>query len=60
MFYVCISTGHFALFLASDSDKEEVAQLESEFMMPVDRACLEMWHYIQTWLSNSEFIHGFC
>lgn len=41
--------------MASDSDKEEIAQLESESMAAVDQACLEMWHYVGTWLSSSEY-----
>lgn len=41
--------------MASDSDKEEIAQLESESMAAVDQACLEMWHYVRTWLSSSEY-----
>lgn len=41
--------------MASDSDKEEIAQLESESMAAVDQACLEMWHHVGTWLSNSEY-----
>lgn len=51
---MCFS-GHFAFFMASDSDKEEIAQLESESMAAVDQACLEMWHYVGTWLSSSEY-----
>lgn len=41
--------------MASDSDKEEIAQLESESMAAVDQACLEMWHHVGTWLSSSEY-----
>lgn len=41
--------------MASDSDKEEIAQLESESMAAVDQACLEMWHYVGTWLSSGEY-----
>lgn len=41
--------------MASDSDKEEIAQLESESMAAVDQACLEMWHYVGTWVSSSEY-----
>lgn len=44
--------GHFAIFLPVKSDTERIAQLESETMEAVDRACLEMWHYTSGWLSN--------
>lgn len=43
------SLGHFAIFLASDSDKEQTAQLESETMEAVAQACLEIWHFTQSW-----------
>ncbi|KAM7379552.1 hypothetical protein PAMP_005098 [Pampus punctatissimus] len=41
--------GHFAFFKSS---RKEIARLESETMEPVDRACLEFWHYVDGWLSN--------
>nr|XP_033506790.1 MAM and LDL-receptor class A domain-containing protein 1 [Epinephelus lanceolatus] len=45
--------GHFAFFTASQSPKEVIAQLESETMEAVDRACLEIWHYAEGWLSDA-------
>ncbi|XP_028283475.1 MAM and LDL-receptor class A domain-containing protein 2 [Parambassis ranga] len=47
------SLGHFALFTASSSNKEKTAQLESESMEAVNRACLEIWHYALMWLTNA-------
>ncbi|XP_039670520.1 MAM and LDL-receptor class A domain-containing protein 1 [Perca fluviatilis] len=44
--------GHFAFFTPSKSNREEIAQLESETMEGVDRACLEIWHYASGWLAN--------
>ncbi|XP_034743360.1 MAM and LDL-receptor class A domain-containing protein 1 [Etheostoma cragini] len=44
--------GHFAFFTPSNSKKEEIAQLVSETMEEVDRACLEIWHQANGWLAN--------
>nr|XP_046265191.1 MAM and LDL-receptor class A domain-containing protein 1 isoform X2 [Scatophagus argus] len=44
--------GHFAVFIPFVSEKQEIAQLESETMEPVDRACLELWHYAESWLNE--------
>ncbi|KAK1879509.1 MAM and LDL-receptor class A domain containing protein 1 [Dissostichus eleginoides] len=41
--------GHFAFFQLSDYTKGETAQLESETMEGVDRACLEIWHFVEGW-----------
>ncbi|KAK2822608.1 hypothetical protein Q5P01_022673 [Channa striata] len=46
------SLGHFAFFTSSESNKEEIAQLQSEKMEVVDKACLEFWHYAEGWLVN--------
>ncbi|XP_068593728.1 MAM and LDL-receptor class A domain-containing protein 1 isoform X2 [Cebidichthys violaceus] len=45
--------GHFAFFTASQPRREDIAQLESETMEAVDRACLEIWHHAQGWLINT-------
>ncbi|KAM9349890.1 apical endosomal glycoprotein [Symphorus nematophorus] len=42
-------SGHFVHFKAFESNKEEIARLESERMEAVDRACLELWHYAEGW-----------
>ncbi|XP_034038504.1 MAM and LDL-receptor class A domain-containing protein 1 [Thalassophryne amazonica] len=44
--------GHFAAFVSSQSNTEEIAQLESESMEAVDRACLEFWHYAVGWSTD--------
>ncbi|XP_074544676.1 MAM and LDL-receptor class A domain-containing protein 1 [Halichoeres trimaculatus] len=44
--------GHFAFFAAFEPDREETARLESETMEAVDQACLEIWHYVQGWIST--------
>ncbi|KAF7668436.1 hypothetical protein LDENG_00014610 [Lucifuga dentata] len=44
--------GHFALFLPSNINREEIARLESEPMEPTERACLEFWHYADGWALN--------
>ncbi|XP_070701014.1 MAM and LDL-receptor class A domain-containing protein 1 [Pempheris klunzingeri] len=42
--------GHFALFMPPQSNRLiETAQLESETMEAVDRACLEIWHHTDGW-----------
>ncbi|XP_067330349.1 MAM and LDL-receptor class A domain-containing protein 2 [Channa argus] len=46
------SLGHFAFFIPPESNKEEIAQLQSEKMEAVDKACLEFWHYTQGWSAN--------
>uniref|UniRef100_A0AAQ5YK66 MAM domain-containing protein n=1 Tax=Amphiprion ocellaris TaxID=80972 RepID=A0AAQ5YK66_AMPOC len=46
------SLGHFAIFKVSNHDGEKFAQLESETMEAVDRACLEIWHQAQMWISE--------
>ncbi|XP_026169194.1 MAM and LDL-receptor class A domain-containing protein 2 [Mastacembelus armatus] len=46
------SLGHFAFFVSSTSNTEDIARLESETMAAVDRACLEFWHYARGWLTN--------
>ena len=50
--YFLLPIGHFAIFLPVGSDTEKIAQLESETMEAVDRACLEMWHYTNGSLSD--------
>ncbi|XP_041658947.1 MAM and LDL-receptor class A domain-containing protein 1 [Cheilinus undulatus] len=44
--------GHFAYFSPFESEKAEIALLESETMQAVDQACLEMWHQAQGWSSD--------
>ncbi|KAM9845004.1 MAM and LDL-receptor class A domain-containing protein 1 [Aulostomus maculatus] len=46
------SLGHFALFMVFESDREEIAQLESESMPAVEQACLEIWHRTTGWALN--------
>ncbi|XP_069014100.1 apical endosomal glycoprotein [Embiotoca jacksoni] len=43
------SLGHFALFTNYKSNNETIAQLESESMEAVDRACLEIWLHASAW-----------
>ncbi|XP_076601190.1 MAM and LDL-receptor class A domain-containing protein 1 [Chaetodon auriga] len=43
-------SGHFAIFMPVESGS--VAQLESEMMEAVDRACLELWHHSKGWLDD--------
>lgn len=50
-----LSVGHFAFIRASKSERQEIAQLESESMAAVDRACLELWHISEGWLADSEY-----
>ncbi|XP_034411292.1 MAM and LDL-receptor class A domain-containing protein 2 [Cyclopterus lumpus] len=42
--------GHFAFFTSLKSSGEEIAQLESETMEAVERACLEIWHQADGYL----------
>uniref|UniRef100_A0A3Q3EFD0 MAM and LDL-receptor class A domain-containing protein 2-like n=2 Tax=Kryptolebias marmoratus TaxID=37003 RepID=A0A3Q3EFD0_KRYMA len=44
--------GHFAFFKVFESKEEKIAQLETEFMDAVDRACLEIWHIANGWSVN--------
>ncbi|XP_058498690.1 MAM and LDL-receptor class A domain-containing protein 2 isoform X1 [Solea solea] len=44
------SLGHFVSFHGSKVN--ELARLESERMMAVDRACLELWHYSGGWSTD--------
>ncbi|XP_069366962.1 MAM and LDL-receptor class A domain-containing protein 2 [Paralichthys olivaceus] len=46
------SFGHFAYFEFSKSQRQDIARLVSESMAAVDRACLELWHFSNEWLSN--------
>ncbi|XP_061694563.1 MAM and LDL-receptor class A domain-containing protein 2 isoform X2 [Syngnathoides biaculeatus] len=46
------SLGHFVLFRSSELDKEVVARLESEWLEGVDQACLELWHWADSWFGN--------
>ncbi|XP_019751859.1 MAM and LDL-receptor class A domain-containing protein 2 [Hippocampus comes] len=46
------SLGHFVLYRSYDSDREEVARLESEWMEAVDQACLDFWHRAEGWTSD--------
>ncbi|XP_061652622.1 MAM and LDL-receptor class A domain-containing protein 2 isoform X2 [Phyllopteryx taeniolatus] len=43
------SLGHFVFFRSLESDKVEVARLESEWLGSVDQACLELWHWAEGW-----------
>lgn len=49
-----LAWGHFVLFGTYDSDREEVARLESEWMEAVDQACLDFWHRAEGWTYNSK------
>ncbi|MED6241113.1 hypothetical protein ATANTOWER_028659 [Ataeniobius toweri] len=44
--------GHFAFLGPFGSEKEEIAQLESESMDAVESGCIEIWHHVAGWISN--------
>ncbi|KAI4891478.1 hypothetical protein NFI96_023830, partial [Prochilodus magdalenae] len=41
--------GHYMSFDTDYTSKEQTALLQSELMQPVDRACLELWYYLNMW-----------
>lgn len=51
------SAGHF-LFIFGNKNRR-IASLESETMMAVDKACLELWHLSKWWGSERKFINLF-
>lgn len=44
-----VATGHFAFLRPLKSEKEEIAQLESESMEAVESGCIKIWHHAQGW-----------